>query len=245
MEYLTGYLVEQALSVDNIFVFLLLFSFFRVPERLRHRVLYWGVLGAMALRAIFIFAGIALASRFEWVFYGFGAILLWSGGKLLLGGEEESVDPEHSLVMRAFRRVVPMTDGYRERRFLVREEGRILATPLLLVLVMLEVTDVLFAVDSIPAVFGVTRDPFIVFTSNIFAVVGLRALFGVLQGLLDRLRFLEKGLGVILVFVAAKMFLEDAWPMPPEISLAVIGGVLAVAVTASLVFPDGSSEAQP
>lgn len=236
LEYLTGYLVEKALSVDNIFVFLVLFGYFRVPVRFRHRVLYWGILGAMILRAGFILTGAALLSRFDWLFYVFGIVLLWSGGKLF-AGQDPSVDPEHSTVMRLFRRFVPMTAGYRGQRFVVREGGRVLATPLLLVLAMVELTDVVFATDSIPAIFGVTRDPFIVFSSNVFAILGLRALFGVLQGVLERLRFLEHGLGLILVGVGLKMLLHRVWEPPTGLSLGVIGGILTLSVVASLVWP--------
>jgi TerC family integral membrane protein len=233
LEFLTGYVIEKALSVDNIFVFLMLFSFFAVPRDDQHRVLFWGVLGALILRAVFIAAGAALLARFHWILYVFGALLLVTGVKLLLKGDEE-VHPERNPVVRLFRRFVPSTSGYRSHRFFVREHGRILATPLLLVLVTVEASDLVFAVDSIPAIFAVTTDPFIVYTSNIFAILGLRSLFFLLAGVMGRFRFLKVGLALVLIFVGAKMLIMEWWKIPIGGSLAVVAMLLGGSIVASL-----------
>jgi tellurite resistance protein TerC len=242
LEFLTGYLIEKALSVDNLFVFLVLFSFFAVPAALQHRVLFWGILGALVMRGAFIFLGTALIRTFHWVIYVFGAFLVVTGIRLLAQREEEQ-HPERNPVLRLFRRVVPSVADYRGPRFLVREGGRLLATPLLMVVVVVEATDIVFAVDSIPAVFAITTDPFIVFTSNIFAILGLRALYFLLAGMLGRFRFLKVGLGLVLAFVGAKMLLSGWTEVPIPVSLGVIAGLLALSVLASLVFPGSDARA--
>jgi tellurite resistance protein TerC len=234
MEFLTGYLIEKALAVDNIFVFLVIFASFKVPAAYQHRVLFWGILGALVLRALFIFAGAALLVRFHWVIYVFGAFLLLTGAKLLWQRESEP-HPERNPLFRLFTRLVPSVPEYHGCRFTVRRHGKWFATPLLLVLVLIEVTDLVFAVDSIPAIFAVTRDPFIVYTSNIFAILGLRAMFFLLAGVMDRFRYLKPGLAAVLVFVGAKMMLADVYKIPIAASLGVVAGILAVAVVASLV----------
>lgn len=225
LEFLQAYLIEEALSVDNLFVFLAVFSYFSVPERLQHRVLFWGILGALIMRGAFIWTGLALISRFHWVMYVFGAFLVITAVRLLFAGDED-VDLEKNPVLRIFKRFVPMTKEYVGTQFLVRRDGRLLATPLLLVLVVVEATDVVFAVDSIPAVFAVTQDVFIVYTSNIFAILGLRTLCFVLSSLMRTMRYLKVGLSVVLAFVGVKMLLGDHVKIPQFVSLAVIGTVL-------------------
>ncbi len=238
MEFLTGYLIEKALSVDNVFVFLVVFGAFGVPAQYQHRVLFWGVLGALVMRAIFIFAGAAALEAFHWVIYVFGGILLLTGVKLLLaGGKQER--PEHNPLFRLFQKFVPSTPRYHGQRFWAVENGRRLATPLLMVLVLIEITDLVFAVDSIPAIFAVTRDPFIVFTSNIFAILGLRALYFCLSGVVHRLRYLKVGLALVLIFVAGKMLVSEFYKVPIGLSLGVIAVLLGGAVIASLLVTRG------
>jgi tellurite resistance protein TerC len=234
LEFTTGYVIEKALSVDNIFVFLVLFTFFAVPDTLQHRVLFWGVLGALVMRAIFIFAGGAFLAKFHWAIYVFGGILALTGLKLLRAGDEK-VDPDKNFAVRLFRKLMPVTDGYRGDKFIVRENGVRMATPLLLCLVAVEATDLIFAVDSIPAIFAVTRDPFIVFTSNIFAILGLRSLFFMLAGVMDRFKYLKPGLAFVLLFVGTKMLIIDFYKVPVLASLGIVFGILAVAVIASLI----------
>jgi len=234
LEFLTGYLIEKALSVDNIFVFLVIFSYFSVPSAYQHRVLFWGILGALVMRAIFIAAGAALITQFHWIIYVFGAVLVLTGVRLFVQ-RNEHMQPEKNPVLRLFRRFVPTVPEYNGQRFTVMKAGRRYATPLLAVLVLVEATDLVFAVDSIPAVFAVTKDPFIVYTSNIFAILGLRAMFFLLAGVMDRFRYLKPGLAAVLVFVGAKMMLTDLYKIPITVSLAVVAGILAVAVAASLV----------
>ncbi|HZF13239.1 MAG TPA: TerC family protein [Thermoanaerobaculia bacterium] len=236
VEFLAGYVIERSLSFDNIFVFVVLFHYFSVPDWLHHRVLFWGILGALVARGVFIALGAALLSRFDWLLGVLGVFLVYTGVKVFRGGETR-VEPERNPVLRFFRRFVPMTADYQGRRFLLRREGRLLATPLLLVVAVVETTDVLFAVDSIPAVFGVTRDSFIVFTSNIFAILGLRALYFLLAGLMVQFHYLGYGLGVVLAFVGAKMVLHPWLPIRTEWSLAVVLTVLALSVAASILFP--------
>ncbi len=236
-EFLTGYLVEIALSVDNVFVFALVFRYFRVDATYQQRVLFWGILGALAMRAVLIFAGIALVERFHWVIYIFAAILIYGGIKMMRDDKEE-IDPEKNPVLRLFRRFVPITSGFREQKFFVREAGRTFATPLFLVLIVIETTDLVFAVDSIPAVLAVTTDPFIVFTSNIFAILGLRALYFALAGILTIFRFLHYGLSAILIFIGVKMLLTATpFHITTGQSLAVVGTLLIASVLASLTFP--------
>jgi tellurite resistance protein TerC len=232
LEFATGYIVEEALSVDNLFVFLLIFRAFAVPASLQHRVLFWGILGALVLRAIFIFVGAALLQTFHWVMYVFGVVLVIAGAKLLIKPKEDA-EPQTSWVVRLFRRAIPTTSGYRDTHFFVRENGRLMATPLLLVLVTVEATDVIFAVDSIPAIFGVTQDPFIVYTSNIFAILGLRSLYFVLAGIVSRFEYLNVGLGLVLAFVGAKMLLTDVFHIPIELSLLIIATLIGGSVAVS------------
>ncbi len=249
LEFLTGYLIEKALSVDNIFVFVLIFSYFRVPPRFQHRVLFWGILGALLMRGVMIGAGALLVEHFEWVLYIFGAFLVFTGLRLAVGSERR-ITPSANPVLRLVRRVLPITDDYHGKRFLVRREGRdgrgsLVATPLLVVLVMVETTDLIFAVDSIPAIFAVTRDPFLVYSSNIFAILGLRALYFLLAGVVRRFHYLKVGLSAILVFVGLKMLAEDVYELPIEVSLGVIAAILALSVGASLIFPRRAARRAP
>ncbi|CAN5860894.1 TerC family protein [soil metagenome] len=232
-EYLAGYLIEKSLSIDNVFVWAVLLSYFKVPAQYQFRVLFWGIFGALVLRAVFIFAGVALIERFDFVLYLFGALLLYSAFKIARHQEAE-VDPEHSLVLRAVRKVVPTTDSYDGQKLFTRENGKRVATPLFAVLIMIESTDVVFAVDSIPAILAVSREPFIVFSSNAFAILGLRALYFCLAGMAGRFRYLNVGLGVILAFVGVKMLIAEFYHFPTYISLLVIVVVLTVAIVASL-----------
>lgn len=235
LEFLSAYLIEKALSVDNLFVFVALFSYFEVPGKLQHRVLSWGILAAVVMRAVFILVGITLVARFHWVYYLFGGVLVVTGLKLVLRPSTE-VDPGANIVVRTVRRVLPVAQGYGEGNFFVQHEGKRLASPLLLVLVVVEITDVLFATDSVPAVLGVTTDPFIAFTSNILAVLGLRSLFFVLAGLLRAMRFLQPGVALVLVFIGGKMLIADWHRVSVTASLFVILVVLAVSIGASLLF---------
>ncbi len=244
--YLTAYVIEYALSVDNLFVFLVVFSYFKVETAAQHRLLRWGILGAFALRGTLILLGTELVAQFEWLLYGFGAFLLYTAYKLLTSGEEEEeVDPEANLVLRLARRVLPVTQEPHGLSFVVRQGGRWMVTPLFLVLLVVETTDVLFALDSIPAVLGISKDPFIVFSSNAAAILGLRSLFFVVSSLMDRFRFLKQGLAVILGFVGLKLLAETAfheWARANETmliasSLAFIGVVLVVTVAASTLIP--------
>lgn len=242
LEFLTGYLIEFALSVDNLFVFVLIFSYFRVPPQYQHRVLFWGILGALVMRAIMIGAGALLLARFDWVIYVFGAFLVFTGIRMAMHDEIE-IHPEHNPVLRLVRRLLPVSDQYHGQKFFVREAHartgtlRLVATPLLIVLVLVETTDVIFAVDSIPAIFGVTRETYIVYTSNVFAILGLRSLYFVLAGVIRKFHYLQIGLSIVLIWVGVKM-LVDAWiHVPVVISLAVVGTVLTGAVVASLMFP--------
>jgi tellurite resistance protein TerC len=232
LEYFTGYIIEQSLSVDNLFVFLILFQTFRVDPQYRQRVLGWGILGALVMRAMMIAAGVALIQRFSWVLYLFGAFLLYAGAHMLFAKERER-HPERSPVLQFISRRLRMTEGYRGEHFFVREAARRLATPLFLVLLVVEITDVTFALDSIPAVFGITRDPFIVYTSNVFAILGLRSLYFLLAGVLQHFRFLSTGLSFVLLFIGAKMLAEPWLHVSSPQALGVVGGILAVALLAS------------
>jgi TerC family integral membrane protein len=236
LEFLTGYVVEYSLSVDNIFVIVMVFAFFAVPAALQHRVLFWGILGALAMRAGMIAAGSALLARFHWVLYLFGAFLVLTGLKMLFR-REAHVDPERNLLVQAFRRLLPVTGGYEGARFLVRRKGSLHATPLLLALLVVETTDLVFAVDSIPAVFAITRDPFIVYTSNVFAVLGLRSLYFLLAGIIGRLRYLRAGLALVLAFVGVKMLLAEVVAILAPASLGVVLSILLAAVLASAFLP--------
>ena len=233
LEFLTGYILEKSLSMDNVFVFAVIFAYMAVPAADQHKVLYWGVLGALIMRAAFIAAGVALISRFNWILYIFGVFLVFTGVRLFLHKYEE-VHPERNPVVRLARGLFPVTKDYEGASFFVRREGRRLATPLLLVLLMVETTDVLFATDSIPAVFAVTQDPFIVYTSNIFAILGLRALYFVLAGAITKFHYLRPGLSLILIFVGVKMLVVHYYKLPIALSLAIICGILVAAIGASL-----------
>ena len=233
-EFLAGYLIEKALSVDNVFVFLVLFATFGVPKELQHRLLFWGVLGALLLRAALVFAGVAALEAFHWLSWVFAALLFFTGLKLLFAGEHE-LHPEKNPLFKLFQRIVPSTPRWHGPAFWIRENGRRLATPLLTVLVLVELSDLVFALDSIPAIFAVTRDPFIVLTSNVFAMLGLRALTFCLSGLLERLAYLRPALAFVLLFVAAKMAAEDWIHIPIGISLGVVGGILAIGIVLSLL----------
>lgn len=236
VEFFQAYLIEKALSVDNLFVFLAAFSFFAVPEKLQHRVLFWGILGALVTRGVFIAVGAVLLAAFHWVTYIFGVFLVLTGARLLFGGDDE-VRPEKNPVLKLFRRFVRTTPDYAGTHFFVREAGKLFATPLLMVLVVIEATDVVFAVDSIPAVFGVTRDVFIVYTSNIFAVLGLRALTFLVARLVQRLRYLKVGLALVLAFVGAKMLIADRYRIPDVVSLLVVAGLIGLSALVSLLAP--------
>jgi TerC family integral membrane protein len=234
LEFLAGYLVEYALSVDNIFVFIVILGYFAVPKRYQHRVLFWGILGALLLRGTFVALGTALIARFDWVLYLFGLFLVVAGVRVLVHKEPE-VRPERNPVVNLLRRLLPLTADYQGKHFFWREQGRLLATPLLVVLLVVETTDLVFAVDSIPAVFGITRDPFLVFTSNIFAVLGLRSLYFLLSGMMDRFQQLGVGLGLVLVFIGLKMLATDFVHVSIQASLAVVVLLLGGAVVASLL----------
>jgi len=236
LTFLTGYVIEESLSVDNIFVMVLIFEYFRVPKSVQHRVLFYGILGALVMRGLFIAAGTALITRFHWVLYVFGAMLIVTGIRMARK-QDEGFEGERSPIVRGVRRLVPISTEYHGSRFFITEGGRRRATPLLLVLVLVEITDLIFAIDSIPAIFGVTRDPFIVFSSNIFAVLGLRSLYFLLAAVVDRFYLLKYGLAVILSFVGFKMLTERFFEIDIVLSLSIILGVLAASIGASLIWP--------
>lgn len=232
-QYFAGYLIEKSLAVDNVFVWAIIFAAFSVPRELQHRVLFLGVLGALVFRGIFIAAGAALIENFSWILYVFAAFLIWTGWRMFRS-RNEHVHPERSRVLRLFRQLVPMTDAFHGQRFFIRKAGAVLATPLLAVLVLVEVTDIVFAVDSIPAIFAVTSEPFIVFTANAFAILGLRAMYFLLADLIHRFVYLKVGLAAVLVWVGIKMLLLDVLYIPTTISLAVVATIITVSIVASL-----------
>jgi tellurite resistance protein TerC len=240
LEYLTGYVIEKALSVDNIFVFVLIFSFFRVPARYQHRVLFWGILGALLMRGGMIAAGAYLIQQFHWIMYVFGAFLVFTGIRMATHNEQD-VDPEMSFAIRLVKRLVPITNVYHGQRFFIREHtargSRLIATPLFVVLVLVETTDLIFAVDSIPAIFAITHEPFIVYSSNVFAILGLRALYFLLADVIHRFHYLKVGLSVVLVFVGLKMLAADLYNVPTWASLGFIVVVLGLAMVASWFWP--------
>jgi tellurite resistance protein TerC len=240
LEFVTGYLIEESLSVDNLFVFLLIFRYFRVPSNYQHKVLFWGIIGALVMRGIFIFAGVSLIQRFHWIIYIFGVFLIYTGIQLFRQKEQE-IHPEQNPVLKLFRRWVPVTPDYVGGRFTVRQPG-LYATPLLLVLIVVETTDVIFAADSIPAILAITHDPFIVYTSNVFAILGLRSLYFALAGMMEAFHFLHYGLSAILVFIGIKMLISSHFPIPTEYALIAVGGVLLVSVVASLLVPPGKGK---
>ena len=241
LAFLTGYLIEKALSVDNIFVFVLIFSYFQVPARYQHRVLFWGILGALVMRGAMIAAGAWLVQEFHWILYVFGAFLVVTGIRMATH-KEEALDPETNVVLRMLTRVMPVTHVYHGQRFFIREAGpggvlRRVATPLFVALVMVETTDLIFAVDSIPAIFAVTQDSFLVYSSNVFAILGLRALYFLLAGVIHRFHFLKLGLSAVLVFVGVKMLIADFYKVPLAVSLLAVAGMLGASVAASLLWP--------
>lgn len=235
LQFLTGYLVEYSLSADNIFVFVLIMTYFKVPKRLQHRVLFWGVLGTLVMRGTMIGIGVFLVERFHWILYIFGLILVASGIKMFCQREEEELTPEHNPVIRLCKRCVPVTDRYQGGRFGVKRDGRLYLTPLAVVLIMVETTDLVFAIDSIPAIFAITRDPFIVYTSNVCAILGLRSMYFMLAGAMHRFIFLKAGLSIILTFIGVKMVIMDFYKIPTEVSLTVVAAVLATAIVTSVI----------
>lgn len=236
LEFLTGYLIEKSLSIDNIFVFALIFSFFHVPAKYQHKVLFWGILGALVMRAFFIAVGAALLAEFHWIIYVFGGFLVLTGLKMATQNEH-GIHPERNPVVKLFRRMFRVSDQYDGDKFFTLENGKKIATPLFIVLLIVETTDLIFAVDSIPAIFAVTKDPFIVYTSNVFAILGLRSLYFALAGIMHKFHYLKLGLSVVLIFVGIKMLLTDLYKIPAEMSLLVIALVLALAVILSLLRP--------
>jgi tellurite resistance protein TerC len=235
LEFATGYLIELSLSVDNLFVFLVIFRYFRVPDKLQHRVLFWGILGALITRGFFIIAGVGLIRRFHWIIYVFGALLVYSGIKLIRQGDEE-IHPERNPVLRLFRRWIPVTEDYVGEKFWVRRPG-LYATPLVIVLLVVETTDILFAVDSIPAVLAITLNAFIVYTSNVFAIMGLRSMYFAVAGMMGLFEYLHYGLSAVLILIGAKMLTSHYYTVPTHVALGVVAGVLLVSVIASLVCP--------
>lgn len=233
LAFFTGYLIEKSLSVDNLFVFVLIFTFFAVPAIYQHRVLFWGILGALLMRGTLIAVGAALLKEFHWIIYVFGAFLIFTGIRMALQRNEE-MHPEQNPLVKWLRRVMPVTENYEDDHFFIRRAGRLMATPLFLVLVLIESTDLIFAVDSIPAIFAVTQESFIVYTSNVFAILGLRSLYFLLAGVVDKFHYLKLGLSVVLVFVGIKMLIVDIYKIPVGLSLGVIFAVLTVSIAASL-----------
>jgi len=237
LEFLTGYLLEKSLSVDNLFVFLLIFTYFKVPNKYQHVVLFWGILGALIMRAVFISGGITLINKFHWIIYIFGALLIISGIKMAFV-KDKTIHPEKNPVLRFFHYIMPVTNDYGEGNFFAKLSGKWFATQLFVVLLIIETTDVVFAVDSIPAVLAITRKPFIVYTSNVFAILGLRALYFALAGIMKYFRYLNYGLCVILVFVGVKMLLVGVYKIPITISLGIIFSILLASVVVSVIHPE-------
>src|SRR5215207_7103193 len=233
LAFFTGYLIEKSLSVDNIFVFILIFSFFAVPAAYQHRVLFWGILGALIMRGTLIAVGAALLEEFHWIIYVFGAFLIFTGIRMALQ-HEEHVQPDKNPVVKFFKRFMPVTAGFEKDKFFVRHAGKLMATPLFLILLIVESTDLVFAVDSIPAIFAVTQEPFIVYTSNVFAILGLRALYFLLADVMDKFQYLKLGLSAVLTFIGVKMVITDLYHIPVGVSLAVVAGILTLSILASL-----------
>jgi tellurite resistance protein TerC len=246
MEFLAAYLVEKSLSMDNLFVFLMIFTYFGVSPLYQHKVLFWGIIGALIMRAIFIFAGVALIQKFNWIIYVFGAFLIYTGIKLATEKEKE-IHPEKNPILKLFRRMMPVTSEFHEGKFFIKRDGRSWATPLFVVLIVIETTDVIFAVDSIPAVLAISHDPFIVYSSNVMAILGLRALYFALAGLMYLFRFLNYGLAIILSFVGVKMLITNFYKMPIGLALGFIGAILAVSIILSVLIPkkDGDERETP
>ena len=242
VEFFTGYLIEKALSVDNLFLFLVIFRTFAIDERFQHRMLEWGILGALIMRGVMIFAGAALIEKFSWVMYIFGAFLVYAGVHMLFA-KKENVRPGDSAFYKFASKHLRLSRDYSGEHFFIRKDGKLFATPLFLVLLVVEITDVTLAIDSIPAIFGITRDPFIVYTSNVFAILGLRAMYFLLAGFLNRLRFLTVGLAFVLAFIGGKMLVEHWMHVTALVSLCIVGGILLLAILASLAFPEGKKAA--
>lgn len=236
VEFLTGYVIEKSLSIDNLFVFIMLFTYFNVDKKFQHKVLFWGILGALIMRAIFIFAGVALINKFHWIIYIFGVLLIFTGIKMLFQ-QDEKIEPEKNPLVRLFKRFFPVTEKEHGDKFFVKLNGRTVATPLFVVLLMVEFTDLIFAVDSIPAILAITNDTFIIFSSNVFAILGLRALYFALAGITKYFHYLKYGLSAILVFVGIKMTIVDFYKIPIVYSLMVIAGILFISVLLSVIIP--------
>lgn len=241
VEFLTGYVIEKSLSIDNLFVFIMLFTYFKVETKYQHKVLFWGILGALAMRAVFIFAGVALINKFHWIIYVFGALLIFTGIKMIFN-KDEQIEPDKNPLVRLFKKFFPVTNQEYGGNFFVKTNGRNFATPLFIVLLMVEFTDLIFAVDSIPAILAITNDTFIIFTSNVFAILGLRALYFALTGITKYFYYLKYGLSAILVFVGIKMIIVDWYKIPIDYSLYVIAGILIVSILISLTFPKNTDE---
>lgn len=244
LEFFTGYLIEKSLSIDNVFVFLMIFSYFAVPAEYQHKVLFWGILGALLLRALFIAVGAVLLQNFHWVVYLFGAFLIITAVKFFIKKDGAPTRLEHNPAIKLLQRLMPVTERYEDAKFFVRRQGQWLATPLLVVLLVVESTDLVFALDSIPAIFAVTGDPFIIYTSNVFAVLGLRTVYFLLAGVIEHFVYLHHGLGAILGFVGIKMVLADVYKIPIGLSLIVISSILGIAIVASLLYPRKKSESK-
>ena len=240
LDYYTGYLIEKSLSVDNIFVFLLVFSYFKVPPKFQHKVLFWGIFGALVMRFAFIFTGVALIERFHWIIYVFGGFLVFTGIKLAFEKDKE-VHPERNPILKLVRRIIPTTKSYHGSKFFIRRMGKLIATPLFVVLVVIETTDLVFALDSIPAILAITRDEFIVYSSNAFAILGLRALYFAVSGIMRLFHYLHYGLALILIFVGVKMLMADFYHIPTPYALAFIGITLTASVVASIIHPKEES----
>lgn len=236
LEFLTGYVIEKSLSVDNLFVFIMIFTYFNVNPKYQHKILFWGILGALVMRAIFIFAGVALITKFHWIIYIFGGFLVFTGIKMLFH-KDENIEPEKNPLVRLFKKFMPVTTLEKGDRFFVKIDGKTFATPLFIVLLLVEFTDLIFAVDSIPAILAITNDTFIIFTSNVFAILGLRALYFALAGITQYFHYLKYGLSAILVFVGVKMLIVDFYKVPIVYSLSTILGILIISVVLSLIFP--------
>jgi len=236
LEFVTGYVVEESLSVDNLFVFLVLFRYFKVEPQYQHKVLFWGIIGALVTRGMFIIAGVQLINRFHWIVYAFGVFLIFKG-MTMWRSEESDIEPERNFFLRMLRKFIPVTDRYEGGKFFVRQNLKRYATPLFIVLLVVEFTDVAFATDSIPAILAITKNAFIVYTSNVFAILGLRSLFFALAGLMDVFHRLHYGLSALLIFIGLKMLTSERYPIPIHIALAVVAGILIASIAASLIFP--------
>ncbi len=244
LEFFTGYVIEKSLSVDNIFVIILIFSYFKVPPAYQHKVLFWGILGALVMRIVFILTGVELIHRFHWLIYIFGGFLIFTGIRMLTSGDIK-IEPEKNPVVRLARKVFPVTTSFEGDRFFTKKEGKNWATPLFLVVILIETTDLIFAVDSIPAILAISDDPFIVYTSNVFAILGLRSLYFALAGIEQYFRYLKYGLSAILVFVGTKMCMSDFFKIPTEVSLILIGFILMIAMISSRIFPNRNEKNEP